>query len=167
MRVHTDVHAMTLNVNRTKNQYWFWIHGHAMDLFLSKMMAEKIQISISHLVRERLPISLVQLFWMANSMSLVARMAPAFCVRQANYHFHWKFSMIFYQQNDRLCFIQISKINGCSLERIADLPKEFKYGACGTYNFPEERVMFCFGSTMDQEKQCFRWVRQNLFIQLF
>jgi len=23
MRVHTDVHAMTLNVNQTKNQYWF------------------------------------------------------------------------------------------------------------------------------------------------
>ena len=41
---------------------------------------------------------------------------------------------------------QISKINGCSLDRVGDLPRSFGNGACGTYLFPEERVMLCFSS---------------------
>ena len=49
---------------------------------------------------------------------------------------------------------QISKINGCSLDRIGQLPHEFVYGSCGTYKFPEERVMFCFQRSM--ESACFR-----------
>ena len=50
--------------------------------------------------------------------------------------------------------LQISKINGCSLERIAQLPHDFEYGACGTFLFPEPRVMFCFAES--DRKKCFR-----------
>ena len=45
---------------------------------------------------------------------------------------------------EALIKIQISKINGCSLDRIGQLPHDFYRGACGTYLFPEPRVMFCF-----------------------
>ena len=57
--------------------------------------------------------------------------------------------------------IQISKINGCSLERVALLPHDFRMGACGTFLFPEhkqesysQRVMFCFGES--DRKKCYR-----------
>ena len=43
-----------------------------------------------------------------------------------------------------LMAIQVSKMVGCELKRIGDLNYEFRKGACGTYNFPEERVMLCF-----------------------
>ena len=52
------------------------------------------------------------------------------------------------------------------------LPHEFIHGSCGTYEFPEERVMFCFGTTTSgsnpgtSAKKCFRWLsffsRKNL-----
>ena len=52
--------------------------------------------------------------------------------------------------------IQTSKINGCTLERIGELPIDFYNGACGTYKFSneEERVMFCFPN--NGRKKCFR-----------
>ena len=40
--------------------------------------------------------------------------------------------------------VQMSKIKGCELTRIGDLGFEFDGGACGTFNFPEERIMLCF-----------------------
>merc|ERR1712131_204815 len=40
---------------------------------------------------------------------------------------------------------QISKINGCSLELIGQLPFDFERGGCGTFLFPEPRIMLCFG----------------------
>ena len=43
--------------------------------------------------------------------------------------------------------LQISKIIGCGLKRIGDLNYDFYLGACGTYLFPEERVMLCFGDS--------------------
>ena len=51
---------------------------------------------------------------------------------------------------------QISQIVGCTLERFGELPNEFDYGACGTFEFSsgEERVMFCFPSS--GRKKCFR-----------
>ena len=42
---------------------------------------------------------------------------------------------------------QISKIIGCRLERIGELPYDFYFGACGTFQFHdsnEQRVMLCF-----------------------
>ena len=51
--------------------------------------------------------------------------------------------------------IKISKITDCALKRIAELPNEFRLGACGTYLFSkEERVMFCFPET--GKNKCFR-----------
>ena len=44
-------------------------------------------------------------------------------------------------------FIQVSKIVGCELKRIGDLNYEFYRGACGTYNFPQERVVLCFSES--------------------
>ena len=51
--------------------------------------------------------------------------------------------------------LQLSKIKGCTLERIAQLPHDFELGACGTFLFPEPRVMFCFAES--DRKKCFRW----------
>ena len=61
---------------------------------------------------------------------------------------------------------QISKINGCSLDRVDDLPRDFDNGACGTYLFPEERVMLCFswraGSSEDNYSQCMSYDGSNV-----
>ena len=43
-----------------------------------------------------------------------------------------------------LYVLQISKIIGCELKRIGDLNNEFMLGACGTFLFPEEKIMLCF-----------------------
>ena len=52
--------------------------------------------------------------------------------------------------------IKISKIIDCGLKRIGELPHEFEFGACGTFEFSsgDERVMFCFPWT--RENKCFR-----------
>ena len=39
---------------------------------------------------------------------------------------------------------QISKVIGCELKRVGVLNYDFAVGACGTFNFPEERIMLCF-----------------------
>merc|ERR1711917_132856 len=41
--------------------------------------------------------------------------------------------------------LQISKIIGCGLTRIGDLGYDFNAGACGTFLFPEQRIILCFG----------------------
>ena len=41
---------------------------------------------------------------------------------------------------------QVSKIVGCSLKRVSDLPYELYFPACGTFKFPEERSMICFAA---------------------
>ena len=57
----------------------------------------------------------------------------------------------------------MSKINGCTLERIGELPNEFEYGACGTFDFGYETVMFCFGKS--DQKKCFRLpINSNFFL---
>jgi len=51
---------------------------------------------------------------------------------------------------------QISKINDCRLKRVGDLPFDFEYGACGTYEVSsEERVMLCFD--MNEQRKCRRY----------
>ena len=47
------------------------------------------------------------------------------------------------------------------LERIADLQFSFAYGACGTFRFPEERVVFCFAQ--GSEQKCFRLYIEFLY----
>ena len=51
---------------------------------------------------------------------------------------------------------KISRIHDCSLEKIGQLPHEFDWGTCGTYEFPEERVMFCFPYPIETSNKCFR-----------
>ena len=41
---------------------------------------------------------------------------------------------------------QISKIDGCKLQRIGDLPFTFYGGTCATYNIPYESIFMCFGN---------------------
>ena len=53
-------------------------------------------------------------------------------------------------------FIQVSKIIGCELQRIGDLNYEFLMGACGTYNFPQERILLCF--SLAKKSGCERFV---------
>ena len=55
-----------------------------------------------------------------------------------------------------LIFIQVSKIVGCELQRIGDLNYEFVMGACGTYNFPQERILLCF--SFAKKSGCERFV---------
>jgi len=51
---------------------------------------------------------------------------------------------------------QISKIEGCSLKRIGELPVEFGTVACGTYLFDgKERVMLCF--PLSDKKKCYSY----------
>lgn len=50
---------------------------------------------------------------------------------------------------------KISKVIGCGLKRIGDLSEDFWNGACGTYNFPDQRIMLCFG--LDNRNKCQRY----------
>ena len=61
-------------------------------------------------------------------------------------------------------FPQISKINGCSLDKVGDLPRHFDNGACGTYLFPEERVMLCFSS--EDYRACMSYDGSNVDISI-
>ena len=57
---------------------------------------------------------------------------------------------------------QISKINDCRLKRVGDLPFDFTYGACGTYDVSsEERVMLCFD--MNEQRKCRRYFNRCAF----
>ena len=58
--------------------------------------------------------------------------------------------------------IKMSKIIGCTLERFGELPHEFEYGACGTFIFEEETIMFCFGEA--DKKKCFRFLSDCQFL---
>ena len=48
----------------------------------------------------------------------------------------------------------IKKIVNCGLKEMGELPFDFHYGTCGTYNFPDERIFLCFGD--DAGKKCQR-----------
>ena len=49
---------------------------------------------------------------------------------------------------------QVSKISGCGVERIGELPFNFLRGTCNTYAFPDERIFMCFD--VDNPKKCRR-----------
>ena len=46
----------------------------------------------------------------------------------------------------------MSKINGCQLDRVGDLPFEFYYGACTNFISQTEKVLMCFD--VNQLKTC-------------
>ena len=52
---------------------------------------------------------------------------------------------------------QISIVESCGLKRIGDLPKQFYYGACNTFNNADgqEEVLLCFDQF--DEKGCRRY----------
>ena len=41
--------------------------------------------------------------------------------------------------------VKISRIDGCNIKRIGNLEFDFNYGACNTYQFDVEKILFCFG----------------------
>ena len=57
-------------------------------------------------------------------------------------HIEWYVS-----NNNPNIYIKVSKVIDCELTRIGDLSFEFYWGACGTFKFPEERIMLCFAET--------------------
>ena len=48
----------------------------------------------------------------------------------------------------------IKKIENCGLKKIGELPFDFRFGTCGTFNFPDERIFLCFGDVT--RKKCQR-----------
>ena len=46
--------------------------------------------------------------------------------------------------------IKISRIDGCNVKRVDSLEFDFFDGACDTYQFEVEKILFCFG--YDQQK---------------
>ena len=44
-------------------------------------------------------------------------------------------------------YFQVSKVIGCGLKRIGDLSYEFHQAACGTFLFPQERILLCFAES--------------------
>ena len=58
-------------------------------------------------------------------------------------------------QNIKL-FIQISRFDGCKLKRIDSLSFYYRYGACKTYQFSSEKILFCFGGAVT-DKTCHTW----------
>ena len=46
----------------------------------------------------------------------------------------------------------MSKINGCQLDRVGDLPFEFYYGACTNFVAQAEKILLCFD--VNQLKTC-------------
>ena len=45
--------------------------------------------------------------------------------------------------------IKISRIDGCNVKRINDLEFDFVFGACNTYKFDKEKILFCFSHSLD------------------
>ena len=60
-------------------------------------------------------------------------------------------------ENVKILF-KVSKVVGCGLKRIGDLSYDFRLGACGTYRFPEERILLCFSEA--HKTKCERYVFQ-------
>ena len=53
--------------------------------------------------------------------------------------------------------IKLSKIVGCALQRVGELPYDFYFGACGTFQFndvSQERALLCFPARA--KNKCYR-----------
>ena len=66
--------------------------------------------------------------------------------------------ILIFQTNKSFLYDKISKIEDCSLRGVGQLPIDFDYGACGTFLFPEQRVMLCFRSlgSYESDRACYR-----------
>ena len=75
--------------------------------------------------------------WMVNYLFLAVKVR--LIIKENRYYFirlkNFKFKL------------QVSKVIGCGLKRIGDLSYEFLRGACGTYKFPQERILLCFSES--------------------
>ena len=60
---------------------------------------------------------------------------------------------------------QMSKVKGCELTRIGDLGFEFDGGACGTFKFPEERIMLCFAYS--GTRKCVRYFYTAIYNMVY
>ena len=49
--------------------------------------------------------------------------------------------------------VKISRIDGCNIKRIGNLEFDFSGGACNTYQFDVEKILFCFGGGWS-DRQC-------------
>ena len=49
--------------------------------------------------------------------------------------------------------VKISRIDGCNIKRIGNLEFDFYDGACNTYRFDVEKILFCFGGG-SYDQQC-------------
>ena len=60
--------------------------------------------------------------------------------------------LVIYQiSHEKFMMFQISRIDGCNIKRIGNLEFDFWWGACNTYQFDVEKILFCFGPS---ESQC-------------
>ena len=49
--------------------------------------------------------------------------------------------------------VKISRIDGCNIKRVGNLEFDFSFGACNTYQFNVEKILFCFGF-FSSHRQC-------------
>ena len=49
--------------------------------------------------------------------------------------------------------VKISRIDGCNIKRVGSLKFDFSWGACNTYQFDVEKILFCFGQN-NSNSQC-------------
>ena len=61
--------------------------------------------------------------------------------------------------------LKMSKVIGCELTRIGDLGFEFDGGACGTFKFPEERIMLCFAYS--GTRKCVRYFYTAIYNMVY
>ena len=61
--------------------------------------------------------------------------------------------------------IEVSKVVDCGLKRIGDLSYDFILGACGTFFFPQERIILCFSQSYPSK--CERQVICRKFPNIF
>ena len=54
-------------------------------------------------------------------------------------------------QHTEMIYLQMSKIEGCSLKRQEDLPFNFYHGACNVFNQPQTKILLCFEYTETQK----------------
>ena len=74
-------------------------------------------------------------------------------------HVRFKFQRFSAISNHCIIF-KLSKVVGCALKRIGDLSFEFYRGACGTFMFPQERILLCFAGS--DKRKCERSVHYKV-----
>ena len=146
--VHLVVHAMiTTAPCLRKRQFWRFIlqsHQFLFNLTVSFLMCMDLYLIYSKMTFKVVSLKTLNFKWMTiQKLFFLARR-------------HWMANFLFLVVVERrnrypsLCYedfevLQISKIIGCGLKRIGDLNNEFEFGACGTFLFPGEKIMLCFG----------------------